>query len=400
VRVAAVHGIREARDASSAAKLREMFEEGAGPELKRALVDAFGALRDSNAGTLLMRALAGADEALQVKVASALAAMKFGPAAPALARTATRGSTNARMAAIEALVEIGGESGFAGLRQVAMTDSIDARRGAITAMGRLKSRSAIPVLLQAYTNAETRGAAIEALTQTPDKEAAEAYLEGLADRNASLREKCRKALGAIRGEAWPMVKTKLTGLPPQGLAELQRIYHDFQPARDAGLFALIASLAGPAEYAEFARSTRGNGARGRKLFFDAAGVSCSKCHVVNGEGGPVGPDLSTVGSQFSRDVLIESVLYPSKAIREGYQQVIIELKNGDSFSGAVKGESADSITMQDSEARLQTLRKADIAERRTSELSLMPEGLHAALTLGDFADLIAYLESLKAVPAR
>jgi putative heme-binding domain-containing protein len=114
----------------------------------------------------------------------------------------------------------------------------------------------------------------------------------------------------------------------------------------------------------------------------------------------VGPDLSTVGSQFSRDVLIESVLYPSKAIREGYQQVMIELKNGDSFSGAVKGESADSVTLQDSEARLQTLRKAEIAERRTSELSLMPEGLHAALTLGDFADLIAYLESLKAVPAR
>lgn len=400
VRLAAVEGIRDARDAASAGKLRTLYEQEASPAMRLALVEAFGALRDSNAGPLLMRALAGADEPLQVKVASALAAMKFGPAAPALARTATSGSTNARTAAIEALVEIGGESGFAGLRQVAMADSIDARRGAITAIGRLKSRSAIPVLLQAYTNAETRGVAIEALTQTPDKEAAEAYLEGLADRNASLREKCRKALSAIRGEAWPTVKSRLRTLPPQGLVELHRIYNDYEPAREAGLFALIASLTGPAEYAEFARGTRGKADRGRKLFFDAAGVACSKCHVVNGEGGPVGPDLSTVGSQFSRDVLIESVLYPSKAIREGYQQVIIELKNGDSFSGAVKGESADSITVQDSEARLQTLRKADIAERRTSELSLMPEGLHAALTLGDFADLIAYLESLKAVPAR
>jgi putative membrane-bound dehydrogenase-like protein len=400
VRVAAVEGIREAGDRDSAPKLREMFERGAGPELKGALVDAFGDLRDSNAGLVLMRALAGADRPLQLKVVSALGAMKFGPAAPALAQIGAKGPTNVQAAALDALVQIGGESGFAGLQLLARNDAIELRRGAINAMGQLKNRSAIPVLLTAYTNAETRGAAIEALTQTPDKDAAEAYLEGLADRNASLREKCRKALSAIRAEAWPMVKNKLAKLPPQGLMELHRIYNDYEPAREAGLLTLIASLTGPTEYAEFARSTRGNGARGRKLFFDAAGVACSKCHVVNGEGGPVGPDLSTVGSQFSRDILIESVLYPSKAIREGYQQVMIELKNGDAFSGAVKGESADSITLQDSEARLQTLRKADIVERRTSELSLMPEGLHAALTLEDFADLIAYLESLKAPPPR
>ena len=89
------------------------------------------------------------------------------------------------------------------------------------------------------------------------------------------------------------------------------------------------------------------------------------------------------------------MLYPSKAIREGYQQTVLELKSGDSVSGAVKGESGDTITIQDAEARVQTLRKSDIARRTTSALSLMPEGLQAALSLTDFADLISYLEGLK-----
>lgn len=395
VRLAAVEGIGEARDADSAARLREMLERETGAEMKRALVEALGRLRDSNAGPLLMHEIARADDTLQTKIAWALGEMKFGPAAPALAEVAVRASTNSRAAALEALVQIGGESGFAALRLLANADSIELRREVIAALGNLKHHEKVPVLLEAYTNSAIRAAAIEALAQSPDIRAADAYLDGLADRNASLRDKCRKALAAVREEAWPGIKDRLAGLSPQVIAELQRVYKEFAPARAGGLFELSGAVAEPPEYAQFAKTRPGDPERGRKLFFEAAGVACFKCHVVNGEGGAVGPNLSTVGSQFNRDILIESILHPSKAIREGYQQVIVELKNGDSVSGAVKGESADSITLQDSEARLQTLRKGDIAQRRTSELSLMPEGLHAALSPAEFADVIAYLEGLK-----
>jgi putative heme-binding domain-containing protein len=395
VRLAAVEGIRETRDSIPAAKLRDMFERETSGEMKRALVEAFGALRDSNAGLALMRSLPQAQEPLQAATARALGEIKFGPAAPALAHAAAKGSTNVRAMALEALVQIGGESGFAGLRPLAGAETLELRHDAIAAIGRLKHPAAVPLLLEAHTNSATRVAAIEALTLTPDTRAAEAYLDGLADRNASLREKCRKALGAVRTEAWPVVKSRFKNLPSRALTELQRIYNNFGPAREAGLFAITASLDGPEEYAAFAKRNYGDPEKGRKLFFDAAGVACSKCHAIKGEGGAVGPDLTTVGSQFGREVLIESILYPSKAIREGYQQVMVELKNGDSVSGAVKADSAELLTLQDTDGRLHALRKADMAERRTSELSLMPEGLHAALSLGDFADLIAYLESLK-----
>jgi len=41
------------------------------------------------------------------------------------------------------------------------------------------------------------------------------------------------------------------------------------------------------------------------------------------------------------------------------------------------------------------IKKADIATRRLSPISMMPEGLQTAMKPEDFADLVAYLESLK-----
>ena len=68
------------------------------------------------------------------------------------------------------------------------------------------------------------------------------------------------------------------------------------------------------------------------------------------------------------------------------------------FSGVVKGETADTLTLRDSAGREHKLPRASIKARRNSALSLMPEGLQAALSLDDFADLIAYLSSLKGKP--
>ena len=109
----------------------------------------------------------------------------------------------------------------------------------------------------------------------------------------------------------------------------------------------------------------------------------------------MGPDLTIIGTQFPRETLIDHVLFPSAAVREGYQQVMFELQDGDSISGIVKAESDKSVTILDSQGQKQTLPKREIRERRKSELSLMPEGLQAGLSLEQFTDLIAYLESLR-----
>ena len=99
-----------------------------------------------------------------------------------------------------------------------------------------------------------------------------------------------------------------------------------------------------------------------------------------------------------RRELAESILYPSKVVREGYQAVEIETKGDESFSGLAKGETGDEVLLLDRTGQLRHIAKAAIASRRNSEFSLMPEGLPAALTLEQFAGLISYLDSLKGGP--
>jgi putative heme-binding domain-containing protein len=134
---------------------------------------------------------------------------------------------------------------------------------------------------------------------------------------------------------------------------------------------------------------------GQRVFFNEQGVACGRCHLVEGRGGNVGPDLTLAGAQFSRPQLIESILHPSRAVREGYQQIVVETQGEETISGALKADAADGLTLLDAAGRTNFVARASIVNRRTSELSLRPDGLQVGLTLDEFADLIAYLESLK-----
>src|SRR5436305_4504114 len=108
-------------------------------------------------------------------------------------------------------------------------------------------------------------------------------------------------------------------LPQQVIAELQKALAKNEKARNGPIFLIQVKVLEPTEYENFARKTAGDAARGQKLFEDAQGLGCIRCHSVGGKGGAIGPDLSTIGAQFARELLIESILYPSRSIREGYQ---------------------------------------------------------------------------------
>ncbi len=116
--------------------------------------------------------------------------------------------------------------------------------------------------------------------------------------------------------------------------------------------------------------------------------------------GDIGPSLTGVGTKYDRQFLIESILYPSKQILDGYQQTIIRMKDGDAQSGVVKVETDTEVTLFDAAAQKIVIKKTDIKEREPSKLSLMPEGLHTSLKPEEFSDLVAYLESLKETPKK
>jgi putative heme-binding domain-containing protein len=141
--------------------------------------------------------------------------------------------------------------------------------------------------------------------------------------------------------------------------------------------------------------SNGDAERGEKLFKDRNGVACINCHRVRGEGADIGPDLSGVGAQFDRRALAESVLYPSRAVREGYNVVDIELPDGDIVSGMIRAETSDALSIQTATGTPQSIPKAKIKSRKSTPVSLMPEGLESGLSFDEFADLISFLQSLR-----
>jgi putative membrane-bound dehydrogenase-like protein len=139
----------------------------------------------------------------------------------------------------------------------------------------------------------------------------------------------------------------------------------------------------------------GNPERGRGLFFDAARTQCVKCHRVGGQGERIGPELTGVGSRFPRIYLIESILQPSRTVAPGFQAVTVTLKSGRVLSGVKVAETDTTLTLADSKADKQILRKADVEEQQPQSTSVMPEGLEKPLSVEEFVDLIAFLASLK-----
>jgi putative heme-binding domain-containing protein len=152
------------------------------------------------------------------------------------------------------------------------------------------------------------------------------------------------------------------------------------------------------DYRRYAQEHQGDADRGREIFFDEQQAACATCHSVDGSGSGPGPDLFAVGYKFDREELIEAVLEPSAELAVGYETTVVRTKAGKEHQGVLKQFSFDgSIELIGPNGAFRRIDVEDVAERRTSGTSLMPEGLQAGLSPDEFADLIAYLESLKQI---
>jgi putative heme-binding domain-containing protein len=171
------------------------------------------------------------------------------------------------------------------------------------------------------------------------------------------------------------------------------------PGEYAFLKAPASAAFDPDAYRQFSLKEKGNPEKGKVLFSDLKGLACIKCHAIKGEGGAVGPDLSDIGVRYPKDEIIQSILYPSAKIFSGYEPVTVALTDGRVLTGIVKNDTAEILEIQDAEAKKIAIPKADIDEKKVSNVSLMPNGLAEGLSKGDFADLISYLETLKDKPA-
>jgi len=134
----------------------------------------------------------------------------------------------------------------------------------------------------------------------------------------------------------------------------------------------------------------GDAQRGKSVFLSNL-TSCVACHKLDGQGGETGPDLTLVGAGRSPELLIESLLWPNRQIREGYLATTITTKAGEQFTGYKFRETPDEWQLRDPAAnQTHRIAKADVEQMKDTG-SLMPEGLTAALTRDELHDLIRFL---------
>lgn len=138
-------------------------------------------------------------------------------------------------------------------------------------------------------------------------------------------------------------------------------------------------------------STTGDPKLGAELF---TRQTCVNCHTVSASEPLKGPFLGNIANTYKRQDLAEAILIPNKSIAQGFVANFFVLKNGDEHEGFVIQEAADKVVIRNVAAQEIQIAATDIAERRKSEKSLMPEGLAANLTVKELASLITYLESL------
>jgi len=138
----------------------------------------------------------------------------------------------------------------------------------------------------------------------------------------------------------------------------------------------------------------GNAAEGRKIFLEKAEASCQRCHKVGTEGGDVGPDLTRVGTEKTRDYILESLVAPNAKIAQGFETTLITMKSGENRAGIVKSETADQLVLNSPEEGLVTIKKSEI-QARDKGLSGMLDGLGQILTKRELRDLVEFLASQK-----
>jgi putative membrane-bound dehydrogenase-like protein len=118
---------------------------------------------------------------------------------------------------------------------------------------------------------------------------------------------------------------------------------------------------------------------------------CANCHTLFDQGGKVGPDLT--GSQRANlDYVLANVLDPSAVVAREYQLVIVQTDSGRVLNGIIKQEDDSTLTLQTTN-ELVTLTKDEIADRKQTSTSMMPEGLLTSLSDADVRDLVSYLAS-------
>jgi putative heme-binding domain-containing protein len=119
--------------------------------------------------------------------------------------------------------------------------------------------------------------------------------------------------------------------------------------------------------------------------------TCLLCHMVEGQGRQVGPDLSGSAGR-PKEALLVDVLDPSRQVSPDFISYTLVTTDGQLLTGLIVSETAASATLRRAGEADDTVLRSQIKDLRAEGKSLMPEGLEHGLTPRDMADLLSFLQ--------
>ncbi len=223
-----------------------------------------------------------------------------------------------------------------------------------------------PLLAKAYPNltGEAQDAAFTQLLKRADWTSG--FLDALSAKTIPFASLSPVALGRLRSHADKAVSDKAIALieelrGPQ-LKEKNAIIAKFTPEVEKP----------------------GNAVHGRELFTQ----NCAICHIINGQGRNLAPDLTGMGVHGAAELLIH-ILDPNRVVEPNFMAVSFETKDGESYDGIVGRENRETVLLRNAAGDTE-LKVSNIQSRKNTGRSLMPEGFEA-LGAENLRDLLSYV---------
>lgn len=320
----------------------------------------------------------------------------------------------------EALVSVGGGSlslqvrlGKAAAKEEALqvlTDEkapLPQRLELVQVFGEVQEPRSLPVLLKLIApeqEADLQSAALTALQNYEEAKIAEQVLEIYPKLTADVQAVAQTLF--VSRKAWTrrfLEAIDAGRINPQSVpaetVRLMTIHNDpaiarltakhFESVRGATNAQMQEQIT---QLAKVVKSKPGDVYQGKELFTN----SCAKCHLMFGEGGRIGPDLT----QYQRDDVVRMLLHivnPSAEIREGYESYTIITVDGRVLSGFLFDQDKQVIVIRGVDGQNITVPREDIDEMLKQSRSLMPERLLDQMTEQQIRDLFAFLRSTQPI---
>jgi putative heme-binding domain-containing protein len=239
------------------------------------------------------------------------------------------------------------------------------------ALASANSAAARLALLDSFKTAPDRLQVRMALALANNKEGGEALLrmaeQGKVSPRLILNRAIKERLSAVGPDNYVARVEKITkGLPPEDVERQQLLdarRKNFDPAQ---------------AHADL----------GAKVF----AKNCMICHSMDNRGGAVGPHLDGIGNR-GLERLVEDVLDPSRNVDPSFRYSIVELKDGDVYTGLLRREEGKVLVFVDATGKETSIPTSDIVSRKISSASLMPDNFSDVIPVADFNNLMAFLLS-------